>query len=435
VRNVVKYSDSTNCMTYSERINHMRKRKVLILTNLPQRDQATDILLAKALVQHGFDVTVTPFLPKAREWILFGKPDIVVGPECRCEFTVDFYARMMEWGVKVVAKRTEGGAALAAWDVMEEAERETTVGVWPYDVDLELVWSDAMKEVVAMHGHVIGKKITAVGALPLDPYFVDEKHLHPEGRKNVLIATGWGHADRSPAYNVPEAPPESPIHKDAFDRHTKGRAEYIKLINKLKAELEPEYNIYLRMKVGEHPEDYINGCPGLMITQPCDTKIALLNTDYLVHAGSTMGLEAHLMDVPAFSYLGQMNQTAGYDYPNVSPDFDNIDDMVEAIKAAVPGKTNANLGNFKRLEEEFYGVIDGKAAQRAANAIANLPDDGIPTTPLAWPASEIEYTFPDASKQPVGWVCETCGQITYSIKDLDMLKCLYCGISLAKRKG
>jgi len=413
----------------------MRRRKVLILTNLPQRDQATDMILGEALSKRGLDVQVVPFLPKPREWVMFGKPDIIVGPECRCEFTVDFYKRCMEWGIKVVAKRTEGGAAKAAWNIMKESEQTTTMGVWPYDVDLELVWSEDMKELVAMHGHVPGKKIVAVGALPLDPYFRDEVHFHPEGRKNVLVATGWGHADRNPEYNVPEAPPDSPIHKDAFDRHTKGRAAYIDLIRKLKIELEPEYNIILRLKVGEHAEPYQHAIPGLAILGPCDTKIAIMNADYLVHAGSTMGLEAHLMDVPAFSYLGQLNQTEGYEYPNVSTDYDDIDTLVEAIKETEPGVSNANLDNFKRLENEFYGTIDGKAGERAADAIAALPDTGVPVSPIVWPAPGIEYEFPGCAKGNVGWVCETCNQTTYTLRtDTDMLKCLWCGISLARRK-
>jgi len=412
----------------------MRRRKALILTNLPQRDQATDILLGGALAARGVDVQVTPFLPKAREWVLFGKPDIVVGPECRCEFTVDFYKRLMEWGVKVVAKRTEGGAAQAAWDMMAQSEKETTVGVWPYDVDLELVWSEPMRKLLALEGHVSGKKIQAVGALPLDPYFRDEQHQHPKGRKNVLVATGWGHADRNPDYNVPEAPPDSPIHKDAYDRHTKGRAKYIELIKQLKAKLEPEYAVMIRLKVGEKPDEYLKAIPGLMITPPCDTKVALMNADYLVHAGSTMGLEAHLVGIPAFSYLGQLNQTDGYDYPNASPDFKNIDKIVEAIKKAKSGVSNVNLKNYKRLEAEFYGTIDGKAFERAADAIVALPDAGIPHTPIQWPDNELIYTFPGCAKGHIGWVCESCEKTTYTFEqDKDMIKCLWCGISLARR--
>jgi len=411
----------------------MRRRKAIVFTNLPQRDLATDRILGEELQKRGLDVYLTNFLPKAREFVLFGKPDIVVGPECRCEYTVDFYKRCMEWGIKAVARRTEGGAAKEAWEAMDGAERGTTVGMWPYDVDLEIVWGEDMKELVAMNGHVPGKKITAVGAMPLDPYFRDEQHLHPKGRKNILVATGWGHADSSPVYNVPEAPPESPIHADAYNRHRQGREAYIELIRQLMLELQPEYTVVVRLKVGERPDEYLNRVPGVKIVQPCDTKIALLNSDYLVHAGSTMGLEAHLMDIPAFSYLGQLNQTVGYNYPCVSKEYDQISELIKAIKEAEP-QSNAIVENFKKLEEEFYGTIDGKACSRAADAIAALSDTGVPTTPLVWPPEGIEYEFPGCSKQPNGWQCETCGRITYTNDPtMRMIKCLHCGISLCRR--
>lgn len=412
----------------------MRRRKVIVFNNLPQRDAATDKILAEELGKRGLDVQVTTFLPKAREWVMFGRPDIVVGPECRCEYTVDFYKRCMEFGVKAVAKRTEGGAAQEAWDAMEEAERGTVVGVWPYDVDLEIVWSEDMKQLVAMHGHIPGKKITAVGAMPMDPYFRDEQHLHPKGRKTVLVATGWGHADGDPEYNVPEAPPGSPIHADAYNRHRKGREAYIGLIRQLKKALEPEYNVILRLKVGERPDEYLQKIPGVKILQPCDTKIALLNADYLVHAGSTMGLEAHLMQIPTFSYLGQLNQTVGYNYPCVSQEYSNTKDLIEAIKKAEPGKSNVIEENFKKLEKDFYGTIDGQACSRAADAIAALPDTGVPNIPISWPEAETVYEFPGCTKQPNGWVCETCGRVTYAAAaDMRMIKCLYCGISLCRR--
>ena len=79
--------------------------KISVLTNLPARDKSTDEYLGEELRDLGYEVNVTDFLPKNREHILLYKPNLVVLPEPRCEYTVDFIEIIRAWGIKVVIKR------------------------------------------------------------------------------------------------------------------------------------------------------------------------------------------------------------------------------------------------------------------------------------------------------------------------------------------
>lgn len=410
-------------------------RRVLILVNLKQRDSATDNLLATKLRERGFDVRVADYLPHNRQHVLFYKPNIVIGPEARCEYSVAFYKQCKEWGIYTIAKRTEGGAALKAWEVMSQDERDTVIGKWPYDVDMEIVWSEDFKKLMLEHGYLPEEKIFVAGALPFDVYFIPPFHTHPEKRKNLVFATGWGHADRNPIYNVPEAPPGSSIHEDAYRRHRQGRTAWINMMHKVIDALRPEgWDFYLRLKVGEHPAEYQDKLKDkIKIIVPCDTKTVLLNTDLLIHAGSTMAIEAHLCNIPALSFYGRLNQTEGYDFPHVSPEFENVDDLIAAIKSVELRRTNANTAAIDTLSREFYGVIDGKATERIADKIKSLALKE-PNIPDEWPADKPIYEFPDVVTHVEQWICETCGRPSFVTRPgLEMIKCPWCGISLAKR--
>jgi len=417
-------------------------KKIILFYSLPQRDKAIDELLANKLRRElesrgeAGEVRVAPFLPDNRAHILYYKPDIIVIPEARCEYTVDLAEQCMKWGVRVVAKRTEGGASWGAWEKMEEAERATVIGAWPYDVDLEIVWSERFKELLAKHGYLPEEKIFAAGAFPFDPYFEYPPAERTWTKPRVLFATGWGHADRQPEYNVPEAPPDSPIHKDAYERHSKGRAKWIEMMDKFISKFGDKYDYFLRLKTGEAPLAYQQALGGrVKIILPCYTYLAIDNCDVLIHAGSTMGIEAHLRNKPALSFCGSINQVPGYDYPNVSPDYDDVDELIEAFEKLDMSKSNADLDNLKVLEREFYGKIDGKACERAAKKILDL--EVRPTCiPEQWPESKKTYDTPGVYKFVEGWVCEACKKQCFNtILGREMIKCPHCGISLAKKPG
>ena len=409
-------------------------KKILILSNLPQRDRATDELLASKLRKKGFDVRVAPFLPNNRQHILFYKPDICFLPEARCEYTIDVAQNLMKWGTFTVLRRTEGGAAWGAWDKMEDAEKETVVGAWPYDADLEIVWSNKFAELIAKHGYMPKEKLFVCGGIPFDLYFQGPTVKRELQNLSILFAPGWGHADRNPEYNVPEAPPGSPIHADAYNRHRRGREAWIVMMKKV-IESYPSADFFLRLKTGESPDEYVRELGNkLKIVTPCPAKIPLTNCDLLIHAGSTLAIEAHLCEKPAFSYFGLINQVPGYNYPHVSNDYTDPDELVSALKKVELGKSNANISSIEELEEEFYGKIDGQACDRIAEHISevSLRNTCIPDV---WPHPTKEYYSPGVFRQIEGWICETCGNQSYTTPGKEMIKCPYCGIGLAKRRA
>jgi hypothetical protein len=166
---------------------------------------------------------------------------------------------------------------------------------------------------------------------------------------------------------------------------------------------------------------------------PCPASIVLHNvTDVLVHAGSTLGIEAHLCNIPAFSFHGLINQVPGHNYPHVSPDFEDAGELIGAIKGVELDKSNANLESVKLLEKEFYGTIDGKACERAVEKISSFEIK--PTcTPDVWPPDgEKEFYTPGVFKVIEQWTCECCHKVSITKPGKDMIKCPWCGIALAK---
>jgi hypothetical protein len=195
---------------------------------------------------------------------------------------------------------------------------------------------------------------------------------------------------------------------------------------------------YIRPKVGEIPRAYQDSAGKYCrIAPPTTTENALWNTDVLIHAGSTMAIEAHLCGIPAFSYCGAINQVKGYPFPMVSPEVTDVDDLIDCIRKVQFRKSNANVKAIRQLEKEFYGVIDGHACKRAAKEIAKIPLGEV-NVPFAWPPPTKEYYTPGVNRFVMQWKCECCLNSSYSLPggpegQGDMIKCPWCGIALAKR--
>lgn len=426
--------------------------KVNIFTNLPQRDKHKDERLAEELRDLGFEVWVTDFLPGNRQQVLYYKPHIIVLPEARCEYTIDFAEQCREWGIRVVVRRCEAGAAKEAYDKMEHDEKQTVIGAWDYGkaVDLEIVWSEAFRKICIKDGYLPPEKIYAAGAFSFDPYFEKRRDPAYRNKPNILFAPGWGHADRSPDYNIPEAPPGSSLHRDAWTRHNNGRAKWVSMIRRVAKELGDSANYFISCKTGELPIAYQNTVgKWAKLVMPVQTPVLLANADLVIHPGSTMGISAHLWDIPALSYYGNINQVEGYDYPHVSPNFEDEDDLIKAIKSiqfkilfdkkagkkVIVGKSNANISNMRKLSKEFYGKIDGMASKRAAKEIAKLKInwDVSDKIPMIWPDSKREFYTPGILKHAASWKCECCGKIAVADIKHEMIKCPWCGISLARK--
>ena len=411
-----------------------RPRRILLMTNLPVRDWATDAILASHLRELGAEVRHVNFLPVPRNHILFWKPDVVIGPEARCQFTVELYRRCMEWGVAAIARRTEGGCPRSAWNVMGDDEKATVVGAWEYNVDLEIVWSEDFANLLGENGWVKRDKIFAAGAVTFDQDFRPPMRVSQEKRRNIVFCTNWGHADRNPKYNVPEAPVGSPVHADAYNRHRQGRKDWIELIKLAREKLSPLWQFYLSLKVGEWPTEYQKELGSVVnILGPTGTKQLMLNGDLLIQSGSTLAIHAHYHNMPTLSYRGSTNQTKGYKYPHVAPNYTDPHELVAAIPKVKLDQSNANTGAVEELSRELYGVIDGKACKRAADKIMSLPERPV-NVPNEWPPEVKDYPHEGVHKAVGTWLCETCGRPNYVFDPtLDMINCVHCGVGLAKK--
>ncbi len=409
-------------------------KKVLIFTSLPQRDRVPDEILSEHLRKMGYDVRVTPFLPLNRMHILGMKPDIVILPEIRCHYTIGLANMMRTWGIRVVCKRCEGGCGRAAWSVMCDDEKATALGSWPYEVDLELVWGDEFRDILIEKGYGTSDVIKSCGAFPFDVYLYSEiKGKKEGGRPTVMFATGWPMADRNSKYCVPEAEPSSSIHKIAYDKHREGRDKWLEVMPKVIDALKDEWDFILRMKTGEKPHEYSEVLgPKLKFTPPEPVILGLKRCDIVIHAGSTMAQEAHLMDMPAINLMGELVETPGYTPAQISPYCMTADELIELIKNATLGKSNANLEAIEQSKKDFYGPIDGLACKRAALEIDKLPV-ATPQIPDVWPPNRKEFPFPGAFATVESWHCDCCDKMTHTTNmSQDMIRCVWCGISLVR---
>ena len=428
-------------------IMELNMRKVLLLTNLPVRDGPTDSIIASHLRNMGvevregifypnkIDIRAVNFLPSPREHVLFYKPDMVIGPEARCQFTIDFYRNCKSWGIQTVIRRTEGGCPRSAWNVMGDDEKKTVIGAWEYDVDLEIVWAEDFANLLAENGYIPRERIFAAGAVTFDQNFIPPLRQKIEGRKNLVFCTNWGHADRNPIYNVPEAPVGSSVHADAYNRHRKGREDWIELIKLARAKLGTMWQFYLSLKVGEWPNEYQQKLGGIInILGPTVTKALMLNSDLIIQVGSTLALHAHYNNLPALSYRGLANQTVGYKYPHVCPNYDDPEELIAAIPKVELNKSNANPDSIAELSKELYGIIDGQACKRVAEKILSLPERST-AIPDVWPPEIKEYPHEGVSKFVVTWICESCKRPQYVLDPArDMISCIHCGVGLARRQ-
>lgn len=413
-------------------------KKILMLSHLPTRDDVVDTLLVEAMQKKGHMVWKGSILQNAREQILQLKPDIVIMPEIRCRYTAQMANTMAFWGIQVVVKRCEAGANWTMYNAMPQCDKITLFGQYPYECALEIVWGDEFAEILKQEKKA--KNVKAVGALVFDPYFLPRPPIVKEkDKKTILFATGFCYADRQPDYCAPEVDLNDPRHRKWWRQCREGRWRYIEVIKELYDGMKDHWHFAIRLKPGEAPEEYakilgkdIRFCP----SEP--TVASLMRSDLIIHAGSTMAYEAHLMNIPTISYwgypvIGYEGKTEEYLPLHIAPQTQTVDDLLLRIATTPLGKSNANLKIIKQLEKEYYGTVDGKAHKRAANAICslriketNIPDTWPEDPKGSWPvASDV---FPAMDR----WHCNACFKNFWALPGRDMRPCPHCGVSLVR---
>ncbi len=407
-------------------------KKILILTASPERDKLIDELIAEELTKKGLRVDIAPCLRQGRAAVLKHKPDIVVIAPIRNTYSRDFVEICKSWGMGVVTRHTEASCDWQDWKKISREWRAELLGRYRYFVDAEIVWGE--DEAQILRTRKCPFPIYAVGAFALDIYFrkdlakrfgkredFNKERGLDNNKKTLLIGSPWGFADSAPDLQIPEIP--------EFNKDVEWRNIQLNMIKKAKDTLGDKWNILMRPHPGVLMPPYEDFAKKHIIPMDKDTEApkVLYHCDALIHAGSTMAMEMHCLDKPAFQF-GNVNQKHPKNWwlvedtpmSQISPIFKDADSLISAVKTCKI-KSNANKKILKRLEEGRYGKMDGKATKRAADIISKIKGK----YEVKWPRSRYDYDQLTAVKEIESVIapvqCGICGQ-QFSIIKIDWLK-------------
>lgn len=396
-------------------------KKILILTASPERDKIIDMLICEELTRRGFKVKVAPCLREGRQSVLSFKPDIVVIAPVRNVYSQDFLDVLNDWGIGVVTRHTEASCDWQDWKKVDERWKAELLGRYPYIAQYEIVWGD--DEAQILNRRNVPFPTIAVGALALDIYFrkdlkkrfgTKEKFNKERGldnnKKTLIVGSPWGFADSAPDLQIPEIP--------AFNKDVEWRQVQLNMIKKAKEVLSNEWNILMRPHPGVLMKPYEDFAKKHKIPLDKSTEApkVMYHCDALIHAGSTMAMEMHCLNKPAFQF-GDVNQKHPKNWwllpdspmSQISPIYQDVDKLLADIKKCKP-KSNANKRALKRLETGRYGKMDGKATKRAADIIAKTTGK----FKMRWPRSTRCYDQPTVKQRPESLIipasCGICGR-------------------------
>jgi surface carbohydrate biosynthesis protein len=410
-------------------------KKCIIYTHNPIRDPITDDCLTVALRKIGHMVWRRNYLDCDKHMVVYIKPDVIIMPEIRCEYSRDFAKQCKEWGIQVVVRPCEVGITEESIEGISEDYRRAIFGEnWPVAdyIDLMLCWGPKMKDLFIKYGGVPEEKMAVVGGIAFDQFFLPEppEKVERTEMKRALFATGFAYADRNPQYSVPEALSTDGLHQDMVTTDMNGRSRWFKIIQKFMAEHGDEWEIWIKGHPGEKEQVYkavlrdsVEICP------PLPPVRAFKYVDCVVHAGSTMAYEAHLKNMPGINLLNVCQDTI---VSKISPNVNTYDELVDAMNKLEFGKSNADPAIIEILERYYYGTTDGKASERAAEAIDALPDSET-KIPDEWPVcNEMRYVSKGVLKRVELWHCKGCGNQYHVQGPREMIKCPFCGIANVK---
>lgn len=419
--------------------------KILILYLTSQRDRDIDGLLGRHLKGLGHEVHVHPYMDAGRQSVPYMKPDVVVHPFPGGQYKVDFIRKCKEWGCLVVIRRGEAGVSLRTFMSLEPEEKKLILGNWPYDdyVDLELVWGAEFRNILVQYGHVAKKKMQVCGAFAFDFYFLPSVRRTRNRQKTVLFATGFSTADSHPDYCEIGLQKDSPYQQQTYEKHRAGRDTWIEAIRKLYEQFKTVWKFTLKIRPGERTNEYQEKLGDIVEIYPetYSAAQALCNTDLLIHSGSTMAMEAHLLKMPSVNFC---NMNPDPMLANLAPRVENWQELIPFFQDADLDNTNVNWSVFYDLRNHLYGEIDGQACRRAAVAIHNLTvvnkgklQKNIPDT---WPMESLYLVEgvildkPDFSEHKPRWFCPACKGIWWTNDDIFIIDCPWCGMRIERRR-
>ena len=408
--------------------------KIAILTLTGQRDKYIDDLLAEQLREYGHTVTVRNYIYSGKETVCYEKPDVVIHPMAGGQYKYDFIQKCKEWGVEVIVRRGEAGMGRTEFDTLSDNRKKIILGNWDYSpfVDLELVWGQEFADIIAERGHLSAEKIRACGAFAFDPYFRPESKRNTNHDKTVLFATGFSAADCRSEYCECGLPEESDYHKNLYKLHRNARDIWLDAIAKLVKQYS-DWKFELKVRPGEVETEYRKKLPACVKIHPSDStsSVVLRDIDVLVHSGSTMAIETHLLGIPSFNFC---NVNPDPILSKVSPTVETYEELELNLFSVDVWQSNINKDVLNYLQEHLYGIIDGNACQRAAGFIhEHISNKKIETNiPNTWP-KEILYLTDGVhitrQNGDINWFCPCCRNEYYA-KPIGVTHCPYCSMQI-----
>jgi surface carbohydrate biosynthesis protein len=394
------------------------------------RDMMCDAMLEHELKKRGCMVWNRPFLKEDFASICIIKPDIVVLPEVRVEYSKLMAEQFKSWGGKVVIRMCEMGVTKKAIPLITDEYREAIYGHFDTNniVDLVLAFGEPQKELYCKYSGVSENKVVAIGAMPFDPYSTKLPPNPPRKKPVIMFATGFSYADRNAQYALPEGKSGQMLHREKVNACRVNRAKWLHVIPALHSIYGCEYDFVIRPHAGERSPCYTELLGNYASLSKHTNGITALDyCDILVHAGSTMGIEAHITNKPGIC-MHPVSQDPVV--TKLHPSGDTIDGFKKAMDSLTLGKSNAN----KRYANEllsYYAPVDGKSFVRAAEAISNIETS--PTDiPHSWPEFKVPKFLddPDIVTEAGTWFCAACKK-SYYVTNMsrEMVKCPYCGIA------
>jgi len=412
--------------------------KIAIYTLTHQRDKYIDEMLAEHLRGYGHEVLVRGYIYGARESICYEKPDAIVHPMVGGEYKMDTVKKCREWGVEVIVRRGEAGMGREQFNALDDNRKRIILGNWDYSpyVDLELVWGQEFADIITEQGHMPAEKLKVCGAFAFDPYFKPDSRVKKPRRKTILFATGFSTADARPDYCETGLPEGSDYHEELHKIHSRARDTWVKAINELVKWFGDDWAFELKVRPGESVKKYADKIPSCFKIHPEDSPSSevLRNVDILVHSGSTLAIEAHLLGIPSFNFCNVNSDSL---LSSLNPMLASYEELEWNLARATVGWSNINKGIYAELQKHLYGVIDGKACERAAGFInEHLAGKKFKnTSPTVWP-KEVKYLEEEGvhierQEGDYRWACPCCRKIFWA-EQVGRYNCPYCGMKIER---
>ena len=410
---------------------------IAIYTLTNQRDKYIDGILAAKLRLYGHTVLLRSFVYGGRESVHYEKPDVVVVPMPGGQYKYDFIKQCKEWGIEVVVRRGEAGMGREQFDALDNDRKSLLLGHWDYSpyVDLELTWGQEFTDIVAEQGWMPAEKLRACGAFAFDPYFLADCRRSTNHEKTILFATGFSTADCRSEYCECGLPEDSDYHENLYAKHRAARDNWLEAINELAKWFGEDWRFELKVRPGESVAEYKKKLPDCVKIHPEDTPSSevLKNIDILVHSGSTMAIEAHLLNIPSFNFC---NINPDPLLSMVSPILESYNELEWNLARANVLQSNINEAVYANLQEHLYGKIDGKACERAAGFIhKHIEDKEIKTKiPNAWPKEPkylVEGVHLTKQEGDTRWTCPCCRNVYWG-PVTGILNCPYCSMKIER---